>query len=350
MLVHFAALAWAIDDGSCSSWLGWDELASVQRVGLDEISGLAASHRFPETLWALEDSGGSGVVYALGLDGSDRGSVSLLGATNEDWEDLALGPCLDSAACSCLYVGDIGDNDRTRSSGVVWRVEEPELVDGAASGQTSPAEGLWFRYPDGSHDAESIAVDPVTGALYVLTKSETTSQVYVFPASPAVGGTEGDPVTLEHVATLALAGWDAEDLKLTSADISPRGSRWALRTDEDLFVLGVPEGGDLLDALDQDPASLPVPSTPDGEAVAWDPEGDALYLVSEGAAAMVAVACASFDSSGEAGLDPLVHCDLAEEPTDPGCACSGARRASLMGWLLALVGVVTMRRGKLKPV
>ena len=348
MVVHLAALAWAIDDGSCGSWMGWDQLGSMERVGLHEISGLAASHAWPGTLWMLEDAGGSGVVYAVGTDGTDQGSVSVLGASNDDWEDLALGPCPSTDDCSCLYIGDVGDNDGDRDAAVVWRITEPDLVDGRVSGQSAPAEALWFRYPDGAQDAESIAVDPLTGALYVLTKSSTTTQVYRFPEAPAVGGTESSPVTLEHVASLALADVDAEDLKLTGADISPLGLRWALRTDEDLLIFEVPEGGDLLDALQDDPASLPVPTSPDGEAVAWDPEGETLYLVSEGSSEVVGVTCASFDGEGDVVLDSLVHCDLAEEPVEEGCgSCSTGSGGAFIPWLIP---IVTMRRRKLKPV
>jgi len=42
----------------------------------------------------------------------------------------------------------------------VYRVAEPTTIADA----TLPAETLSFTYPDGSHNAETLLVDPVTGA------------------------------------------------------------------------------------------------------------------------------------------------------------------------------------------
>src|SRR2546425_2345850 len=60
---------------------------------LIESSGVAVSHAHPGVLWSHNDSGDGPYLYATDLTGADRGRVLVSGAENEDWEDMALGPC-----------------------------------------------------------------------------------------------------------------------------------------------------------------------------------------------------------------------------------------------------------------
>ena len=75
---------------------------------LPEASGVAASRRNPGIVWALNDSGDP-VIYAIDANGTITGRVRITGATLEDWEALAVSACPGG---TCLYVADIGDNDR----------------------------------------------------------------------------------------------------------------------------------------------------------------------------------------------------------------------------------------------
>ena len=50
----------------------------VRNRKLNELSGLAESHRFPGIFYAIEDSGNEPVVYIINKDGSLRGEVSFL--------------------------------------------------------------------------------------------------------------------------------------------------------------------------------------------------------------------------------------------------------------------------------
>ena len=77
---------------------------------------------------------------------------------------------------SYLYIGDIGDNNGTRSEVVVYRVAEPTLTTASAKltkkrpEATESAEAIRLRYPDGKYDAETLLVHPASGNIYIVTK------------------------------------------------------------------------------------------------------------------------------------------------------------------------------------
>src|SRR5690606_3425039 len=89
---------------------------------LVEGSGAAASARTPGRVWTHNDSGDGGLI-ALDERGTVTARVALPGIRIEDWEALAVGPC---PAGSCLFIGDIGDNDAERDRVTIYRTPEPE--------------------------------------------------------------------------------------------------------------------------------------------------------------------------------------------------------------------------------
>ncbi len=337
----------ALGDGSCNAWLSPQVWGTLAEDELGETSGIAASHAQPDVLWLHNDSGGNARLYATGLLGEVRGSYLLLGVDNVDWEDVALGPCDDAEEqpCSCLYVADIGDNAGTRGGGVIHRVPEPEVVDGALGGQVSGVEELWFRYPDGAHDAEALVVHPFTGETVVLTKAgaDGLTLAFAFPDAPPLPAPESAPVTLVQVGGVDVRDLGATEAQVTGADLSPRGRRLVLRTDDDLLLLTVPDGGGPGDALSGAAELLPVPDEGRGEAVAFLPDGDGVVLVAEGVdATLWAVRCSTFDPDGEGDWDPLVDCD---DPPGCGCSAAGRPRAEALALLLLLLGAVRRSAG-----
>jgi hypothetical protein len=153
----------------------------VRMPGLAEASGLALSRRVPGRLWAHNDSGDA-VLFALDDKGKVAAQVRVTGAKVEDWEAIAVGPC---GSASCLYIGDIGDNEASRSRITVYRVPEPD----AKSTTAAVADVLHATYPDGRHDAEALLID-AGGRLHVVTKGEAGPiGVYRFPAQLQPGST-----------------------------------------------------------------------------------------------------------------------------------------------------------------
>jgi hypothetical protein len=196
--------------------------ATVKVAELSESSGVAASRVSPGTVWALNDSG-EPVLYALNANGTVTGRVRVMGARVEDWEAIAVGPC---ASGSCLYIGDIGDNNGSRKQITVYRTSEP-----AATGEsTVHVEGFYATYPDGPQDAESLLIAP-DGSLYIVTKGETRSvALYRFPRDLK----PGESVQLERLGTPRDPHATKQADRITDAASSPRGDWVVLRTNRTL--------------------------------------------------------------------------------------------------------------------
>ena len=214
-VILIAASARAEQAGACTP------SGSLARPsGLAEASGLAVSKRVNGRLWAHNDSGGKPTLTALDERGSVTAQVAITGATVEDWEAIAVGPC---ASGSCLYIGDIGDNDGKRARITIYRVPEPD-----ANGRSATAEAFHATYPDGGHDAETLLV--AGGRLYIVTKGDTGPvAVYRFPAELQPGST----MKLERVVQLSAKPRPAE--RITDGSVSPDGKWVALRTREALM-------------------------------------------------------------------------------------------------------------------
>src|SRR5688572_3102910 len=131
---------------------------------LSEASGLAASAAHAGVLWVVTD-GGAPILNAIDSTGNIRSRILVRGAAKRDWESLAIAKCGQQ---DCLYIGDIGDNLRSRSAIAIYRVIEPSPTDST----TARADRFVFRYPDGPHDAEAIFVLP-NEQLFVITKGRS---------------------------------------------------------------------------------------------------------------------------------------------------------------------------------
>jgi hypothetical protein len=170
----------------CRQWSEAVRLGELQ-VQLTEASGLAASRQFPGRLYHINDSGETGKFFITGIDGKDTRAVRIDGFEPEDTEALSLGPCPGKDSISCLYICDIGDNDVKRKSIEIVVVDEVRNF----SQTVKPRSRLKLLYPDGPHDAESMAVHP-NGDIFILTK-ENPARLY--KANPNVAQQTLTPVT-----------------------------------------------------------------------------------------------------------------------------------------------------------
>lgn len=238
---------------------------------LDEVSGLVKSRRH-EVFWVHNDSGDAPRLYAVGPDGSDRGTFEVEGADAVDWEDMTLVPMEEGG--DFLVLGDIGDNDKERESVQLYRVREP--VPGTAT--SVQAERMIVRYPEGkARNAESLFVDPTSSVLYILTKSKKGRSRLL-----QVGAFTAGEVEAREVAEVQLSD-RGDNPKATAADVSPDRAWLAVRTYSTVWAF--PVDGTFEEALTRTPCRWNVPREPQGEALAFVEGG--LALISEGVGANV---------------------------------------------------------------
>ena len=257
-------------------------LGTLEDPEIKESSGLVASRAAPGYFWTHNDSGDGPFLYAFDRRGRRAGVWRVTGASARDWEDIAIGPGRAQGR-SYLYIGDIGDNSRRRDSVVVYRIEEPAIArtDAATTKrsprETSPAEALRLRYPDGAHDAEALLVHPTTGDLYIITKAfGSPAGIYKASAPLTTGGTS----TMTHLGELRLMSlWGGI---ITGGDISPDGRRVVLCDYLHGYELLLPDGATGFDDIWQQPLTqFSLGERRQGEAVAYSSDARSMLATSE---------------------------------------------------------------------
>lgn len=259
-------------------------LGSLEDSRVTESSGIVASRLERDIYWTHNDSGDGPFLYAFDRRGKRRGVWRVTGAKNEDWEDISAGPG-PLPGQPYLYLGDIGDNNERRAQVIVYRVPEPDATLAPADSTkgdppaTAAAEAIRLRYPDGKHDAETLMVHPLTGDLYIVTKTLLSNpNVYRAAAPLRTAGT----TTLERIGTLnipsLLGGF------VTGGDISPDGRRVVICDYLQAYELELPEADrDRFDAIWKQPLkTIALGTRKQGEAICYSLDGGALLATSEG--------------------------------------------------------------------
>ena len=246
-------------------WLG--KLTDESTV---EASGIAPSQTNSGCLWTEEDSGNPNQIQLLNQDGTVVARFILDGLTNNDWEDIAVGPG-PVPGQSYVYLAEIGDNQFQYPQKIIYRFPEPDI-----SGQALPVEKhisaidvIRLQLPEGPQNAEAILVDPITKDLFILSKDDVTT---VYRAGFPQSTTKVSLMTPVLVLPFE---------KVTSAAVSADGSEVLIRTYERLYYYTRRRGESITDALKREPKILPMAYEPQGEAVGWAIDGSGYYTTSE---------------------------------------------------------------------
>jgi len=261
-------------------------MTRLQDIELPEISGLAASRRWPGVYWTHNDSGGTPTLYAFNRRGQVLARIPVAGADAVDWEDLAL---YERDGRSWLAIADTGDNFAWRPTVTIYLLPEPELD----ASQAEVSTRIDFRYPDGPRDAEALAVDAEAGQLLVLEKGAPTVGLYALPLQAAEGIVEA-----RRIADLTLP-WPGAPVPaapvsaargrvtVTAMDLSRDGRHLAVMTYVNLYRYERAPGQDWVQVLAQPPRHWRLPHQGGLEAMAIEPDGVSVVLAPEGSPAPV---------------------------------------------------------------
>lgn len=274
-------------------------IGHIESERLVECSGMDTSLIDADLLWALNDGGNGPFLFALGRDGSDRGRIRVAGAANRDWEGLAT---FMWNGKPMLLIADFGDNRQRHPTHTLIVLEEP-LLSTQHPERSSLARVAWkivFRYPDGRHDAEGVAVDQDAGEVLVLTKRDTPPLLFALPLKPEP---PGQTVTARTVATIdRIPDPTVEDRRHpyghvrsrpTGLDISSDGSRIAVLTYKHAYLFNRPTGTCLRSALQRKPVVIELPLPQDcpelrqREAICFSRDDRSLLVTSEGKGARI---------------------------------------------------------------
>lgn len=264
-----------------------ERIASIEHPEADEVSGIVASRKHPGVFWVHNDSGDRPRLFAIRSDGrlvAPAGSpagrfegVTVVGAKNVDWEDIA-------SDGENLYLADVGNNANTRRDLVIYVVPEP---DPARATSVEAARAIPVAFDDqqefppaGVKPFDCEAVFYHRGALWLLTKHRSgvglpldSTALYRLPmeAAPDTDVRRLRPVDRRD----ALGGW------VTGADVSPSGRTLAVLTHlprARLWLFDLRDAGERL--LSRPLRTLELGPVGQVEAVAFEGE-NRLILVNE---------------------------------------------------------------------
>jgi hypothetical protein len=221
-------------------------ISSFGPPDLLENSALVSSRSQPGVLFTINDSGNEPVLFALDTTGAFRGRWKIREATNRDWEAASRGPCTrwtaaDSvrASQSCLFIGDVGDNEAQKASLTVYQLAEPS-VSGSAGDGMLPSHALHFRYPDGAHDVEAMYVGP-QGTIYLITKRKLKDsagklrRALVFSIAPTAWR-QRDTAVATLLDSLPIVVGTSFGRQITDASLSHDARFLAVRTYGQVFT------------------------------------------------------------------------------------------------------------------
>jgi hypothetical protein len=299
---------------------------------LPELSALVSAG---DAMLAMNDGGDRAEVYVL--DGSCAvADVRSADVDPYDPEDMAL------AGDGTVWLSDTGDNAQDRQT--------VALIGLRPDGSSTLTR---LTYPDGAHDAEALLLAP-DGTPYIVTKEVLGASSVYRPDAPLA---DGATVPMSHVLSLGftLTGTEggpvgrAGQLLVTGGAVSADGQRIALRTYTDAYVWPL-TGSDVAGALAGPPVRIPLPDSPQGEAITFAANNRDLLVSSEGLPAAVTL----IPATGE--LTPAAATGAAAGASDAGVTPSSVAQrvtpltaglvAAVVATVLVWIGGRIRRRGQ----
>ena len=274
-----AGTATAMANGP-TNFESYDHITKVGNIAnqeLIELSGLACSRLNSKLLWAINDGGTQPLLFALGKDGADLGSVSIEGSRNQDWEDIASFKWDNTAF---LLIADVGDNFSQRKSNTIYIIEEP-IISGSRLIARTPVKVAFrirFTYEDGPRDCEAVAVDMQQQNILLLSKR--TSPVVLYQLPLKLSHKDSTLIAKRVTAVSDIIG-------PTAMDISSRNRTAVVLNYDQAYLFTRHHGEDWSEAFLRKPRTLKFPALYQQEAICFNNSGRSVYISSEGQSAPI---------------------------------------------------------------
>jgi hypothetical protein len=246
--------------------------------GATGMSGIVASRKQSGVLWIHSDHQKN--IYAIDKTGKLLGQWELATGSKffwiYDWEDISIQST--ATGPDQIWIADMGNNavrddgGSPRTSIQIMSIDEPTIDSSQVIVGTVQIVGTFeFTYPDRPHDAEAMAVDPLTGDMYIFSKEETAPSKIFRAKAPLKSG------ELEYVADIN-SNW------LNGADFSPSGRELLVRNYTSVFYWTRPADKTWSATLSSPPNKeirLQMKDNYYGEAIAFSIDESGFYIVSE---------------------------------------------------------------------
>jgi hypothetical protein len=261
-------LAWAQPCPTSS----FEKIETIVNTDIDEASGLIATENI---LWIHNDSGDSANLYAVDLNGKYLGTSLVKGAASRDWEEMG---SFTKDGQRFLLIGDMGDNKEKQSFIEFYVVKEPQPAE-----KVSLEYYFTVGYKIGPKDAEAMFVDPQTNELVVITKGREGTYYWLKAPIP----NEDKHISMEVFHQQKISDHPLKTdrdgtIMITAADISPDGSWIVIRNYLSATMWYRPKGQSLSETVKTTGCKIPLPLQPQGETIAFSPDGMSLWTLSEG--------------------------------------------------------------------
>jgi len=265
-----------------SSYFDAVDRGALDNTHLTESSGIAASRKNPGYFWVTNDSDPQGpMLYLIDSLGKGKKEYLLGGATQRDWEDLAVVGETDGSAT--VYVADIGDNFQDNPKYAIYWFKDLKITTNPYTVLTD-INKLTFTLPDGFRDMETMLVDQQTKDIFLISKRENNKRLYKIPAAKVINGAS---ITAEYVQDLSFSVPFVSDIKIqqayyvTGGSVSPDNKEILVRNYIGVYYWKRKTGESIPAALLRPAKAVPYKFEPQGEGVAFSHDGSGYYTISE---------------------------------------------------------------------
>ncbi len=267
---------------SCS----YRQIGTVRQSCLHELSGIAPVNSARKFFWALNDDDNPNSLFVIDSTGKRCDRDSVTGVPDRDWEDLAAVRINDTPY---LVISETGDNFACHKNSFLYFVtESPCDSNGRFDAHLKCTRKITFRYEDGPHDVEALAIVPSADTALLFSKRLFPPVAYEMDlrntdTSVQIAHRLCIPAGIHPELPLDSWGyWPLQILAdnwITGAAMSSDGTMLALLTYRRIYLYKRESGEPWRDALQRNPQRLGFGKLSQAEAICFT-KGNSSLIVS----------------------------------------------------------------------